>query len=383
MATLYFMPETADDSGNKVDTLFIMASAVSMSDKATTVESAINTLKGYFTSGSANTAVKLKTAQTIALTGAVSASGTFDGSTKLSLAVNSLDATKLDGTVPIGCIPAAALERLKIVADDTARFKLTSSDVQLGDTVKVTATGKMYLVKDESKLTTEAGYEVYTAGSASSVPWSGVTDKPSSFTPAEHTHLYAGASVAGGSATSAAKLDSNAGSDTQPVYFNGGKPVATKFALNKTVPADAVFTDTKYTHPTTSGNKHIPSGGSDGQSLVWESDGTAKWANPSSKSTIKDIENYGYPSNIYLTGDIQEPDGTTHNAYQYAHTNNFLRTMITTFDVEYQKSPNFDILSESVDDHDSELVIDALNFQDKVGFAYDPNKKALRIKVKA
>ena len=34
----------------------------------------------------------------------------------------------------------------------------------------------------------------------------------------------------------------------------------------------------KYTHPETSGNKHIPSGGSDGQILKWESDGTAKWA---------------------------------------------------------------------------------------------------------
>ena len=33
----------------------------------------------------------------------------------------------------------------------------------------------------------------------------------------------------------------------------------------------------KYTHPTTSGNKHIPSGGSAGQILRWSSDGTAVW----------------------------------------------------------------------------------------------------------
>lgn len=32
-----------------------------------------------------------------------------------------------------------------------------------------------------------------------------------------------------------------------------------------------------YTHPTTSGNKHIPSGGSSGQILRWSSDGTAMW----------------------------------------------------------------------------------------------------------
>lgn len=36
--------------------------------------------------------------------------------------------------------------------------------------------------------------------------------------------------------------------------------------------------DTKYTHPTTSGNKHIPSGGSSGQFLKWSADGTAVWA---------------------------------------------------------------------------------------------------------
>lgn len=32
-----------------------------------------------------------------------------------------------------------------------------------------------------------------------------------------------------------------------------------------------------YTHPTTSGNKHIPSGGSSGQILRWSADGTAVW----------------------------------------------------------------------------------------------------------
>lgn len=35
--------------------------------------------------------------------------------------------------------------------------------------------------------------------------------------------------------------------------------------------------NTIYTHPTTSGNKHIPSGGSSGQILRWSADGTAVW----------------------------------------------------------------------------------------------------------
>ena len=59
-----------------------------------------------------------------------------------------------------------------------------------------------------------------------------------------HTHNYAGSSSAGGSANSAVKLDSSAGSATQPVYFSGGKPTACTYTLGKSVPSNAVFTDT-------------------------------------------------------------------------------------------------------------------------------------------
>ena len=55
---------------------------------------------------------------------------------------------------------------------------------------------------------------------------------------------YAGSASAGGSANSAVKLDNSAGSATQPVYFSGGKPVACTHTLGKSVPANAVFTDT-------------------------------------------------------------------------------------------------------------------------------------------
>ena len=89
--------------------------------------------------------------------------------------------------------------------------------------------------------------DVYAWAKASSKPsysWDEITSKPSTFTPASHTHSYAGSSSPGGSATSAVKLDSSAGSATQPVYFSEGKPVACTYGLNKTVPSNAVFTDT-------------------------------------------------------------------------------------------------------------------------------------------
>ena len=134
----------------------------------------------------APTATKLQAARTIALSGAVtgSVSSDFGGNVTISTTLANFDASKIaSGTISIDRLPKAALERLVVVADDTARFALTTATSQSGDTVKVTSTGKMYLIKDESKLNSEDGYEPYTASQASSVPWSGVTGKPSTFTP--------------------------------------------------------------------------------------------------------------------------------------------------------------------------------------------------------
>lgn len=263
--------------------------------------------------------------------------------------------------------------------------------------------------------------DVYSWAKASSKPsysWSEITDKPSSFTPASHTHNYAGSSSAGGAANSAnkvvsrgnhsetasgttanspttgmletsgmymtqtyndsatpanygniinlagigtgqlmcewsgsdnelghlyyrshrdtntggwsswgkvafvtdnvassTKLTTSAGSATQPIYFSDGKPVACTYSLGKSVPSDAVFTDTtystattsanglmsssdkskldgiaeganNYTHPTSAGNKHIPSGGSSGQILGYSSSGTAAWTNTVSNLVV-------------------------------------------------------------------------------------------------
>lgn len=105
--------------------------------------------------------------------------------------VTSVPVDLLTGVINIANIPHAALERCVVVADDTARFALTEAEVQVGDTVKVVATGTMYFVKDASKLSSEEGYEVYTAGTAAAVEWSGVLNKPETFTPSAHTHAVA------------------------------------------------------------------------------------------------------------------------------------------------------------------------------------------------
>ena len=141
--------------------------------------------------GNSASATKLATARTISLTGAVTGSVSFDGSANASISttLSNIDASKItSGTIDIARIPKAALAELKIVADDDARFALTTADIQNGDTVKVESTGKMYYVKDQTKLSTEDGYAVYTTDQASSVDWSGVINKPTTFTPSSHTH---------------------------------------------------------------------------------------------------------------------------------------------------------------------------------------------------
>lgn len=103
--------------------------------------------------------------------------------------VASLDSS---GAVPIEQIPPAAIERLVIVADQTARYALTTAEVQKGDTVKETDTGLMYYIVDDANLDNSSGYAEYTAGAASSVPWSGVTGKPTLIEDADATDLTDG-----------------------------------------------------------------------------------------------------------------------------------------------------------------------------------------------
>lgn len=290
--------------------------------------------------------------------------------------ITSLNASKLFGTIDIARLPHGALERLIIVEDDTARFKLTTANIQLGDTVKVTKTEKMYYVVDESKLSSEAGYSVYTAGTATSVPWSGVTEKPSSYPPASHNHderyytetemnsklaekatkvhthtksevglgnvdntadatksvKYA---ISAGSASSAAALTSNAGSSTQPVYFSGGKPIACSYTLGKSVPADALFTDHTYGNmkgatSSSAGSAGLVPAPNIGEQLKFlRADGT--WVIPTNTTYSVGTTSYSGTTKLY-TSTGSATDGTmTQNAITTAlngksatsHTHNY------------------------------------------------------------
>lgn len=207
----------------------------------------------------APTATKLQAARTIALSGAVTGgvSSDFGGNVTISTTLANFDASKIaSGTISIDRLPKAALERLVVVADDTARFALTTATVQSGDTVKVTSTGKMYLIKDESKLNSEDGYEPYTASQASSVPWSGVTGKPSTFTPPTSSATVLGGIKVGYTTSGKnykVQLDSSGNAyvnvpwtDTNTTYTNMGAASASAAGKAGLVPAPAAGAQGKY-----------------------------------------------------------------------------------------------------------------------------------------
>ena len=228
---------------------------------------------------------------------------------KASDITDNIPASKISGVLSLDNIPKAALERQVPVADDTARFKLTTGDVQNGDVVKVKSTGLMYFVTDQTKLNSADGYMEFTAGSAASVPWTGVTGKPSTFTPSSHKHAISDitnlqdtlngkaanktmtAATASAAGTAGLVPAPAAGKQGQYLRADGtwDKPTDTTYndvttsvhglmtAADKTK-LDGIATNANnYTHPTSSGNKHIPSGGSSGKVLRWSADGTAVW----------------------------------------------------------------------------------------------------------
>ena len=109
---------------------------------------------------------------------------------------------------------------------------------------------------------------------------------------------YATSAGSASSATTATKLSSSAGSATQPVYFSGGKPVACSYTLGKSVPSNAVFTDTNtwiaFKGATTSaagtaGYAPAPSAGAANRYL--RSDGT--WSVPPNDNTTYSLSSFG------------------------------------------------------------------------------------------
>jgi hypothetical protein len=105
----------------------------------------------------------------------VSGNPSIDIGTLLASDIPNLDASKITtGTIDIARLPAGAISKLITVADEAARFALTTGDVQNGDSVKQTDTDVIYYVVDDTNLDNASGYEVYSA----ETDWSLISNKP-------------------------------------------------------------------------------------------------------------------------------------------------------------------------------------------------------------
>ena len=165
-----------DSANNKLDK--VSSSDQSVVSKVTfnntvTVNQGVTVPSGYYFTGNlqgnATTATTLQNSRQISVKIGNGTAGTanFNGGANAAITIPQVDASVVTtGTLPLSVLPQGALERLIKVADEEARFALTTDDVQLGDSVLQIDTDTMYIVVDTNHLNSEQGYEEYAAGTA-------------------------------------------------------------------------------------------------------------------------------------------------------------------------------------------------------------------------
>ena len=156
-------------------------------------------------SGNAGSADKLKTARSIGISGGITATAaTFDGSKDVSINVTG--------------IPASIVSGLGTVATSNSYNDLDNKPTIYG-----------------------------LAGTADTPAANGTAAVGTATRSARADHVHPLQT----SVETANKLSTTtAGNATTPVYFVDGKPTALEYTISKSVPADAKFSDTVYTHPT-------------------------------------------------------------------------------------------------------------------------------------
>ena len=220
-----------DNANNKLDKTTATAQSVT---SPTTFAGRI-TGNGGFTgnltgnvTGNADTATKLKTARSISVKGGNNGgtgSANFDGSGNISITIPSIDAASVTGVLPLNTIPHGALERLVHVANKTARFQLTNTQVQTGDSVIQDDTGVMYIVVDDAKLNSDAGYQEYKAGTAIEATHAANADNATNATTAGKVGHSLSVNLISGTSTS---------TTTQAITFDGSSAVS--FDVDNTKP---------------------------------------------------------------------------------------------------------------------------------------------------
>lgn len=220
-----------DNANNKLDKTTSAAQSVTspttFAGRVTGNGGFTGNLTGNVT-GNADTATKLKTARSISVKGGNNGgtgSANFDGSGNISITIPSIDAASVTGVLPLNTIPHGALERLVHVANKTARFQLTNTQVQTGDSVIQDDTGVMYIVVDDTHLNSDAGYQEYKAGTALEATHAANADNATNATTAGKVGHSLSINLISGTSTS---------TTTQAITFDGSSAVS--FNVDNTKP---------------------------------------------------------------------------------------------------------------------------------------------------
>ena len=146
-------------------------------------------------------------------------------------------------------------------------------------------------------------------GSANiSISYNNLTNKPT--IPSAYSLPLASSSTRGG-----VKIGYSESGKNYPVELSSEK-------MYVNVPWTDTDTNTVYTHPTSAGNKHVPTGGASGQFLKYSSSGTATWATPSYTTNTDTNTTYSAGSGLNLSGTTfrlkggEIPSGVNLNTYR-------------------------------------------------------------------
>lgn len=220
-----------DNANNKLDKTTANAQSVTspttFAGRVTGNGGFTGNLTGNVT-GNADTATKLKTARSISVkcgNNGGTGSANFDGSGNISITIPSIDAASVTGVLPLNTIPHGALERLVHVANKTARFQLTNTQVQTGDSVIQDDTGVMYIVVDDTRLNSDEGYQEYKAGTALEATHAANADNATNATTAGKVGHSLSVNLISGTSTA---------TTTQNITFDGSSAVS--FDVDNTKP---------------------------------------------------------------------------------------------------------------------------------------------------
>lgn len=185
--------------------------------------------------------------------------------THVAADITSVNASAITGVIDAAHLPSFVDDVIEGYYSSSKFYKTKSSDGVYATEI-TGESGKIYVNLDDNKTYRWSGTafvvisETIALGETSTTAYRGDRGK----TAYDHTVAHGSAFASG-----LYKITTNAAG-----HVTAATAVVKADITGLGIPGQ----DTVYTHPTTSGNKHIPSGGSTGQFLKWSADGTAVWA---------------------------------------------------------------------------------------------------------